>query len=300
MTFTIVTKHIPEEIVPGKRLGRHIRHDSRSLQYLYNAPRRAVVAQLWTRHIPILDQGDLGSCTGNAITGALGTSPDYDGLPAGFPALNEAEAVKLYSAATALDSYPGTYPPQDTGSDGPSAAKAAQKAGFISGYTHCTDLASMEQALQTGPVIVGVNWYSSFDTPSSNGTVAISKSAYVRGGHEFVVRGIDPATQMFHADNSWGTSYGVAGSFQFSYATMTQLLAEEGDCTCPVPLSVAPPTPQPPTPNPPSPADPDHTFAQALLAANALGQAWVDQRHDGYVKTVAKAGRVWIDAKGLD
>jgi hypothetical protein len=260
--------------------------------YLYSAPHRAPVAQLWKRNIPILDQGNLGSCTGNAIVGAIGTSPVFDAILT-RPALDENEAVKLYSAATQLDAYPGQYPPSDTGSDGPSAAKAAQKAGLISGYTHCTDIATMEQALQAGPVIVGVNWYDSFDTPDSSGYVAIGKSASVRGGHEFVVRGIDPVAQRFHADNSWSTSWGVSGSFQFSYATMERLLSEQGDCTVPVPLSAPAPTPTP------TPGDPDAAFAAVLLAANTLGQAWVDQRHDSYVKKVAVAGRTWIDAKNL-
>jgi hypothetical protein len=66
----------------------------------------------------------------------------------------------------------------------------------------------------------------------------------------------------------------------------------------PNPFPVAPaPTPAP-TPTPP--LDPDRAFAQILLAANASGQAWVDQHHTGYNAKVAHAGRAWINAKGLD
>jgi hypothetical protein len=247
----IYQRHIDEEIISGMRLGRHVRFDSRSLMYLYQAPaERVIEAKLWPRNIAILDQGELGSCTGNALTGALGTDPDYEGLPSGHPALDENEAVALYSAATQLDDYDGSYPPDDTGSDGISVCKAGQQAGLISGYQHCTDLATTEQALQDGPVIVGVNWYSSFDTPASDGTVSISKHAYVRGGHEFEVRGIDPASKMFFADNSWAADWGNKGSFQFSYDTMSRLLSEQGDCTVPVPAAVPAPTPTPtPTPD---------------------------------------------------
>lgn len=288
---TIFVRHIPEYVIPGMRLGRHVRYDSRNAFYPYWAPQRAVQAQVWARHTPILDQGNLGSCTGNAITGALGCDPLLAALPATHPVLDETEAVHLYSRATQLDNYPGAYPPNDTGSDGVSAAKAAQKDGLISGYTHCTDIATMEQALQAGPVIIGINWYDSFDAPDSSGYVSISKGASVRGGHEVVVRGIDPVAQRFAADNSWGASWGVKGSFQFSYATMERLLSEQGDCTVPMPLTVAPP--------PPPPADPDATFAAVLLAQNAAGKAWVDQRHYGYVEKVANAGRAWLDAKNL-
>jgi len=193
---TVYTQHIPEQIVPGKRLGRHIRIDSRSAAYPYTAPERAIAAVLWHRNIPILDQGNLGSCTGNAITGALGCDPDWANLPAGHPVLDEAEAVALYSAATSLDAYPGAYPPDDTGSDGVSACKAAQIAGLLSGYTHCFDFPTMQQALQAGPVIIGINWYSSFDHPSSGGSVSITPDAFVRGGHEIVVRGDDASGML--------------------------------------------------------------------------------------------------------
>jgi hypothetical protein len=37
--------------------------------------------KVWTRRIPVLDQGDLGSCTGNAATGVLGSEPFYGTLP---------------------------------------------------------------------------------------------------------------------------------------------------------------------------------------------------------------------------
>jgi len=283
------------------RLGRHVRHDSESLRYLHKRdPRRVIVAQLWPRLIPILDQGDLGSCTGNMAEGNVGTSPLFDAIPGNLPARpttnaagDEQQAVSLYSAATKLDPYSGSYPPTDTGSDGLSVAKAALAAGLISGYTHITSLADMEDALQLGPVGVGVNWYSSFDTPNSSGYVTISSGAYVRGGHEFLVRGVDPSAQRFRADNSWGLSYGVAGSFSFSYATMERLLSEQGDCTRFVPLNVPAPTPTP------VPGDPDNAFAAVLLAQNALGHAWVDQHHTGYVTKVAQAGRTWIDAKDL-
>lgn len=240
----MTVRYIEEEVVPGKRLGRHVNHDVRSLGFLFAAEPREVVPVAWTRQIPTLDQGSLGSCTGNALTGAVGTYPLFPALPASHPALDENEAVSLYSLATQLDPYAGQYPPTDTGSDGVSVCKAGVRKGLISGYTHCTDLASMQQALQRGPVIVGVNWYSSFDTPDSSGLVSISSGAYVRGGHEFEVYA-DNANGTFYAWNSWGNSYGVGGKFHFSYDTMSRLFSEQGDCTVPAPLSAPRPAPSP-------------------------------------------------------
>lgn len=269
-SHTIYRRYIPEQKVPGKPLGRHVHQDSRSLAYPYlGAQVRETVTLktvLWKRDIPILDQGDVGSCTGNAETGALGSDPLNATLPAGHPALNEAEALKLYSAAEDIDGD-GPYPPQDNGSTGLSVCKAAKNAGLISGYTHATTLDETLQALMAGPVIIGVNWYDSFDQPASDGTIAISRGAQVRGGHEFVVRGVDVDTKMLHADNSWGTSWGVNGSMQLSYATYQRLLSEQGDCTVSSPLS-APPTPVPvPTPTPaPTPVPPDPNLLAELVA----------------------------------
>lgn len=244
-------RRIEETVVPGKRLGRHVDHEARALAQPYAGPRAAVQSVTWPRAIPILDQGDVGSCTGNAMTGALGTGPVYAGLPASHPALDEAEALAIYSAAEVIDGN-GPYPPNDYGSSGPSAARAAENAGLIGGSAHYTDLDSTLQALMAGPVCIGINWYTSFDSPSPDGTVAIAPGATVRGGHEVLVRIVDASAEMIGLDNSWGTSYGVGGSFKMSFSTLAQLLSEEGDATAPSPLAPAPaPVPVPvPVPKP--------------------------------------------------
>jgi hypothetical protein len=56
------------------RLGRHVQHDPRSLRYAHGVlPKTAIKTVDWTRRAPIFDQGQLGSCTGNAAAGLLGT-----------------------------------------------------------------------------------------------------------------------------------------------------------------------------------------------------------------------------------
>lgn len=297
-TFYIELGRIPEEVVPGKRLGRHIRHDSRSALYPVREVAQAALAdKLWTRHIPILDQGDLGSCTGNGETGNLGTSPLFEALPSGYPALDEKEAVALYSAATRIDPYAGTYPPTDTGSDGLSVSKAAKAAGLISGYLNAATLAAMQAALQSGPVIIGINWYDSFDTPDSNGLITISKGASVRGGHEPMLRGVDLEKQQFFGDNSWGASWGDKGSFLLGFADMDRLLSEGGDCTQSLPLTVPAPTPIPtPTPTP-VPPGPDTDPADQTLAAATI--EWAFQRHTGANEKAAKAAQAWLKDHGF-
>jgi len=197
----VVHQVIPEEIIRDKRLGRNYKWDSRNALYPYQPARGAATAdQLWERLIAILNQEDVGACTGNAQTGVLGTQPFTPTLPPGL-VLDEAFALKDYSGAEDIDGD-GPYPPQDNGSSGQSAAQWTLNQKLISGYTHASSVSDMAAALQSGPVIVGVNWYSSFDSPSSSGLISVSKGAYVRGGHEFLVRGVKIADRMFLADNS--------------------------------------------------------------------------------------------------
>jgi hypothetical protein len=265
---TITRRDIPEAKVKGKPLGRHVRHDSRSLSYLVQ-PDGTVVTARWNRLIPVLDQKQVGSCTGNAATGALGTEPDYDSLKTQLAqglTLNEAEALKLYSAAEDIDGD-GPYPPNDHGSSGLSVAKAAQNAGLISGYTHITSIAAAQTAIQTGPFIVGTDWYTSFDTPDSNGVVAIAKGATVRGGHEYECIGYNATTDLWEMVNSWGTTFGVGGHFFYSTATFKALLADQGDATVLVPLTAPAPTPTPP---PPAPTPTPPTGATVVVDDAAL------------------------------
>jgi len=240
----LTIQRIEEIVVPGKRLGRHVDARLRQLARPYPGARRAVASVTWPRSIPILNQGDVGSCTGNAMTGALGTAPLFAALPKGLM-LDEAAALRLYSQAEIIDGD-GPYPPNDNGSTGPSVAKAAEDDGLISGFSHYTDLDSALQALMDGPVMIGSNWYTSFDDPAGDGTVTIAEGATVRGGHEYEARILDAEAQMIGCDNSWGTSYGVGGSFRMSFATLERLLSEGGDCTAPQPLKApAPPAPSP-------------------------------------------------------
>ena len=134
--YTTYRRLIEERVIPGQRLGRHVRHDSRSLLYPWQESGEALKDVLLTRRIAILDQGDVGSCTGNAETGALGTDPLFGTLPPDRQGrLGETLALALYSAAETIDGD-GPYPPHDNGSTGLSVCKAAQNAGWITGFTH--------------------------------------------------------------------------------------------------------------------------------------------------------------------
>lgn len=288
-----MTKYvIPERVIPGMRLGRNINHDPRSLRYLVpEAPRQGTSAK-WTRVTPVLDQGNLGSCTGNAIMGLLGTGPFYaslkDQVTAGTLHLDEPEAVALYSLATKLDPYAGTYPPDDTGSDGLSVCKAAQQRGLINGYQHATSVAAAMTAILSGPFIVGTDWLSGMDAPDSNGQVKVTGT--VRGGHEYECVGYNATADLWEFVNSWGSGWGAAGRFYYRSADLAKLLGNGGDITVPVPITAPAPTPTPvPTPG----QGLTVTFQDPEAAAL---NAWADKPHVWSLAT--KAAHAWKAAIG--
>jgi hypothetical protein len=219
-----------EERPGAGRLGRHVEHDPRSREFPFRlAAGTPTIRRVVHRHYGVLDQGGLGSCTGNAAAGALNTVPLHR---KGGRVWDEDEAVAVYERATVLDTFPGEYPPDDTGSSGLAAAKACAWLGLISGYRHAFGITDALAALMAGPVITGVNWYEAFDQPDTAGRVSVG--GQVRGGHEFVVIGYEPGRDgegTVLAVNSWGRGWGRNGRFTFSTAMWAQLLAEDGDAT---------------------------------------------------------------------
>lgn len=222
--LTVVT--IPEiHSATAGRLGRHVEHDQRSRAFAITRTDTPLRSVSWKRHVPPFDQGQLGSCTGNAMAGVLSTAPFTHRY-------TETRAVTLYEAATRLDNVPGAYPPDDTGSSGLAVAKAAQQTGLISSYRHAFGIEDTLHALQQGACIAGTNWYSDMDTPDADGLVRVGGA--VRGGHEYALVGVDMEAQRVLAVNSWGTSWGRRGYFSISVEDFTRLLAEQGDVVLPL------------------------------------------------------------------
>lgn len=272
-------------------LGRHVRHDPASRAYPVAPTASTLTAVRHESHIAILDQGQLGSCTGNAGVGAVYREPYVTDTSAPNPwptyTPDEGGAVALYSEATRLDSYAGTYPPTDTGSDGLSIAKALKAAGIISGYQHAFTLESALLQLMTTPLITGISWYQSMFDVGPDGVLTVDRSSGLAGGHELAVDEYRPATAdapaMVGGPNSWGSAWGDAGRWYLTVADWGSLLAEQGDVTAFVPATQPAPTP---------------TDSDATLWASVRHWA-VDEHHMGDNKRAATATRTWAKAKGL-
>lgn len=210
------------------KFGRLVEHDPRSRDFAATGPvqKRSV---LWGHHAPVLDQGNLGSCTGNATAQLINTDPFAKSRPNGY--LTEHDAVTLYSLATRLDNVSGKYPPQDTGSSGLAVAKAGVNLGYFTAYKHTFGFDHFAAVLQNQPVIVGTNWYDGMMTPDAKGF--LSPTGGVAGGHEYLALGVNYEQQFITFLNSWGDGWGQQGRFFLTFASFQKLLAEQGDVTVP-------------------------------------------------------------------
>lgn len=237
-----VEVHVYEPTDP--RLGRHVIHDGRSRAYALPSKAKPTTVIAWPRVGPILDQGNVGSCTANAAFGLLMTQPFSNGT-----VYTEQDCLALYHEETVLDDVeiPGQYPPNDTGSAGIYAMQALQNRGLIDSYSHAFTLDAALAALATGPIAVGSVWMQSMFDPNSSGVIQVNKRSGVAGGHEYVVDGFDPSRDAVRMTNSWGTSWGMSGQAWIKTADFQWLLSQQGDVVQPT-VSIVPPPPPPPPP----------------------------------------------------
>lgn len=275
--------HYPRARHPELRLGRNVNHDPRSRRFPVRA-QAEIRSVMHDRKVPVFDQGELGSCTGNAGIGCMGTLPFYDTVKSRVEwTFDEDGAIGLYSAATKLDDFTGTYPPADTGSDGLSIAKALTAAGWIAGYEHAFSLDEFLAGLMTRPCIVGTEWHEGMGYPDKLGVV--HPNGPVQGGHEYEAIGYDATSRMVWFVNSWGRSWGRGGFFAMPRDEFARLLARQGDATFFTPLTA--PAPQPSTPV----RTADEDLAAALRAWGASDALANHAEREAF--------RRWLAAKGL-
>ena len=218
--------------------------------HLYFAPRPVLAKlpkkiDLRTLCPPVFDQGQLGSCTANAIAAAH----QFDQMKQNKPKVFTPSRLFIYYNEREIE---GTIK-EDAGAMIRDGIKTLAKQGaapesawpyviakfatrppkkcYEAGLAHqalsyqrlTPDIAQLKGCLAAGyPFVFGFSVYESFETEAvaKTGAVPLPDGSGERllGGHAVLAVGYDDAKQRFLVRNSWGTGWGFAGYCTFPYA----------------------------------------------------------------------------------
>ena len=210
------------------------------------APTLPATVDLRVNDSPIQDQGQLGSCTGNAIAGMIDLidkknkknlqvsrlfiyyqerviegTVNYDN---GAYIRDGMSAVHTYGAP--LESvWPYIINRFATRPSTAAYTDAAKRK--VTSYQRCTNFTAVKTALSQGyPVVVGFDVYASFESSTTASTGIMTypnvRTEQYLGGHAVALVGYydnfrNTGKGMFIARNSWGTGWGDRGYFYMPY-----------------------------------------------------------------------------------
>ena len=188
---------------PPYSLGRIPQFDELSRQYpirslLPSLPPHSMfwVCDTW------LDQGNIGSCVGNAH------AHDLAGKPVAIPNVTESTALQIYRLAQTIDGIPG--PHEGTSVLAGEKAKQQLFPGCDGSFHWCFGVQDVIDTLShIGPVILGINWYTSMFTPNAEGIIEVK--GRIAGGHALLCNQLDARRGGFWLHNSWSQSWGSQG-----------------------------------------------------------------------------------------
>lgn len=212
--------------------------------YLRNLPAKVSLRSKCPRKV--YDQGQLGSCTGNAIAAAIEFdlmkqkqkvfTPSrlfiYYNERAMEHSINQDSGAQIrdgIKSVATLGACPEIEWPYDITkfSDKPPAkCYADAKKDVVKLYQRLVqDLNTMKGCLAEGyPFVFGFSVYTSFEGEEVARTGVLnmpSTREKLLGGHAVLGVGYDDATRMFLVRNSWGKDWGDGGYFYMPYSYLT-------------------------------------------------------------------------------
>jgi C1A family cysteine protease len=201
---------------------------------------------------PVYDQGELGSCTGNAIAAAIQFDRIRQDQPLGrelvpsrlFIYYNErviegtagsdsgaqirdgVKSVAKLGACFETGAHPWPYRiAQFTEKPSAGCYAAAAKHQIVQYSSVVPILAQLKGCLAAGfPFVFGFTVYESFESAevAKSGLVPMpSPREHVLGGHAVLGVGYDDKTQSFMVRNSWSEKWGRGGYCRMPYAYLT-------------------------------------------------------------------------------
>lgn len=216
--------------------------------FMYAAPPAVMVAlpsrtDMRADCPPVYDQGQLGSCTGNAIAGAVEFERIKQKLPDFVPSrlfiyYNERviegtvgsdagaqirDGIKVVATEGAPPETDWPYDIAKFAVKPPAKAYAdALKDQAVQYQRLVQNPSQMKGCLASGyPFVFGFTVYSSFESPAVAKTGAVPMPATgesVVGGHAVMAVGYNDSAQRFIVRNSWGADWGMKGYFTIPYA----------------------------------------------------------------------------------
>lgn len=195
----------------------------------------------------VYDQGQLGSCTANAIAGALQfdqkKQAEADSVPSRlFIYYSERElegtiatdsGAQLRDGVKCVNKF-GAPPESDWPYDIAKFTERPPDAAYKDALQHEAleyqrighSLVLMKGCLAEGfPFVFGFTVYESFESQevAKTGHAPLPQPGErVLGGHAVLAVGYDDSSQTFLARNSWGDSWGMAGYFTLPYPYLTE------------------------------------------------------------------------------
>lgn len=190
---------------------------------------------------PVEDQGQLGSCTANALVGALecleikGGQPLVD-LSRLFIYYNERvlehsvasdsgamlrDGIKTLVAQGVCSEKKWPYVTAAFAKKPSAACYAEAKTHTIGSYQRIASLSDMRACLAEGfPFVFGFSVYESFESAkvAKTGVLNMPKPGEKQlGGHAVCAVGYDDRTKRLLVRNSWGPAWGMKGYFTMPY-----------------------------------------------------------------------------------